>query len=191
MERQARRVKVLGETADIVALLLKDHMRTRHLLRRATQLTLTTGPDPGCAAIAQSMTDFFRYWSPLHELDEEQVLVPAVRAWAPAFEPNPLDRTVADHLSLDGLREELGRGWDALAAEPALLPDLRASMHGTTRALVRTMGVHMAWEEREVFPLFLRYVPDGVKRQAANVLLARRARPHREERLPFPVGLAG
>jgi hypothetical protein len=182
MNRESYTRVTLTDADDVVAILMRDHGRTRQLMRRALRLTVATGPDPGCAAVARAMVEFFRYWNPLHELDEEQALMPALRVWAPSRVPSPpvaeaFERTVADHVALDGLREELGRGWDALAAEPALLPDLRREMAALTRALVRKMGAHMAWEERELFPLFRRHVPPEVQARAKGVLLARRARP--------------
>jgi hypothetical protein len=162
----------------VIDLLREDHARTRHLLRRALRLTLVHGPDRGAGDIARSMIGFFRYWSPLHELDEEQTLVPTLNAHAPGEDSSfAVERSMREHVALDDLRDRAGQLWGELANEPALLPEIHDRLSAATRLLVRVMSVHMAWEERDVFPRFERLVPLRERIKVLDVILARRARP--------------
>lgn len=169
---------LLTDGDDVVSLLLEDHARTRALMRRAYLLTRERGPAPGVSDLADQMQRFFRYWNPLHEVDEEQSVAPAVAAYTPAgVGRDVLARVVTEHEGLDALRERVSVHWAALADDARAMPEIRDDLRRATKDLVRTMSRHTAWEERAFFPLVRRYVPPSVQRALLAVMRGRRALP--------------
>jgi hypothetical protein len=159
----------------LVERLREEHMRTRLVLRRAHSLIRYGAPNATVAAVARGMHAFLSYFSPLHELDEEQSVAPALRAYADSeLTQNLVDRMTRDHVVLDARRARAAAAWEQVAREPSLLGRIRVDVRHDTRELARLLARHMAWEEREIFPRVRLLVPRDLQRVILDVMKGRR-----------------
>ncbi len=165
---------------DLVAVLLEDHARTGRVVQRALTLAQASATEEGVANVAAGMRAFFRYWSPLHELDEEASVAPALLAHAPDVESRLVVARIVDaHQRLNRDRDAIARVWDALADNPAEIEVLRSELLHGTKVLARELAVHEYWEEKEFFPRVRLHVPARVQAQILAVMRARRGQPTR------------
>jgi hypothetical protein len=163
------------DVADVASVLLEDHARTRNLLHRAEFFTRSSASSEAIVAIAQRVSLYFRYWHPLHELDEEQLVVPALLAHAPDVATRQVgERMIESHQNLDRDRNHSVRVWETLSCAPYDIEALREELRAATRALTRHVNEHSAWEEREFFPRVRRYVPREVHERLLRVMRLRR-----------------
>ncbi|MFO0675317.1 MAG: hemerythrin domain-containing protein [Polyangiaceae bacterium] len=161
---------------DPTAFLLAVHAEGRALLTRSMQV-LRGGTDDveAIAAFASEMHRFLTFSQPLHELDEECLVLPAILAHAPRAVLDELRRFfVDDHVRLEEARASLAATWSELIAAPSSLPSLREPLRRQSEALVRLLGPHARREERHIFPLIGRYVPLDVQRQMVAVMRSHR-----------------
>jgi hypothetical protein len=114
------------------------------------------------------------FTQPLHELDEEQRLLPALRAYGPSAEvAAALDYVVDEHIEFDALRDALALRWAHVADDPAALAPLRRDLAEMTQRLAHAVDRHAEHEELVVFPLVRRHVPPEVLARIASVMLRR------------------
>jgi len=167
-----------SRTADspLVARLREEHMRTRNLLRRAREIIRLGGPEDVIVRVARAMETYLVYWNPLHELDEEQSVAPALYAYAHDEATRELiDHMTRDHQRLDNLRDGAASVWRGVANDPSTFERVRNDMRHDTREITRILARHIAWEERNIFPRVRILLPRALQEQILSVMKARRA----------------
>jgi iron-sulfur cluster repair protein YtfE (RIC family) len=156
---------------DAVTLLLDDHVFARRLLADAVRVAREGAEDAKVARIGRAVHRFVTFTHPQHELDEEQRVFPALRAYGPKAEVDAaLDDVVEEHIELDALRDRLALRWAHVADAPASLGPLRAELQELTEKLARAIGRHAEHEELVVYPLVRKYVPPAVLLRIARVM---------------------
>jgi hemerythrin-like domain-containing protein len=148
------------ERADAVSVLLDDHAYGRWVLAEAARVLKTGGSDDDVAQVAASLHRFLTFTQPRHELDEEQRVFPALRAYGPKDEVDAaLDAAFEAHTAFDALREKLARRWARVEAAPASLRALRGELLPLTEEFERALRRHADHEELVIYPLVRRLVP--------------------------------
>lgn len=156
--------------------LLGCHARIRHFVGVAARLR-DLPQQASLADIAEAVSSVRRYFSvalPLHEADEESDVTPLLLS-SPnrAAVEDHLIMVVNEHCMLHRILDELEPLWARLETEPAALAVLRPLLQVPTRRLEAIVDVHLAREERHVFPLVAALEE---AEQAALVLEMRRRR---------------
>jgi hypothetical protein len=157
--------------------LLGCHARIRHFVGVATRLKDLDLQQASLADVADAVSGLRRYFSvalPLHEADEESDVTPLLLSSAsrPAVEDH-LIMMANEHCMVHRILDELDPLWAKLEAEPGALAALRTALQVPTRRLEAITDVHLAREERHVFPLVAALPP---AEQEAIVLEMRRRR---------------
>lgn len=137
--------------------LLECHARIRHFVgvaARLKELDLQKVSPADVAETVASVRRYFREAMPLHEADEESDVTPLLLSSAnrSAVEDH-LIMMANEHCMLHRILDELDPLWAKLEDDPFALPTLRASLQVPTRRLEAIADVHLAREERYVFPL--------------------------------------
>lgn len=164
---------------DLVAALLGAHARARELLEAAVHVLEEPETDEEIAAdIASTMHRFLTFTNPQHELDEEQMIFPALRATGRQEEVAPaLEHMVEAHEIFDTQREHLATRWEEVARNRACLRDERAALLAMTETLAHALDQHRQHEDRAIFPLIRKYLPPETQSRILAVLSRREARP--------------
>jgi len=146
-----------ADTGAPVDHLLGCHARIRHFVGVAARLGDVDLQQASLADVAEAVSSVRRYFSvalPLHEADEESDVAPLLLSSEnrSAVEDH-LIMMANEHCMLHRILDELDPLWAKLEAEPGALAVLRAALQVPTRRLEAITDVHLAREERHVFPL--------------------------------------
>ena len=159
---------------DVVSLLLKTHDAGRSVLRAALRVLREGGEDEVIRYVAAAAVRFLTLVSLRHELDEEQIVIPALRAHGPRSEVEAaLAYIFDDHMVHEGLREKLRLRWQHVADAAAALGPLREELLSMTEEFAHVLERHARHEELAVFPLVRKYVSPGVRAAMMAVLASR------------------
>jgi hemerythrin-like domain-containing protein len=159
---------------DLVSVLLDEHARARAVLAEALRLLSEGAEDDVTRRIATAVERFVTFTSPAHELDEEQNVFPALRAYGPKDEVNAaLTELVDEHISFDELREKLALRWGHVADAPACLNVLQPELSTMTKRFARVLSQQAEHEELVIFPLVRKYVPLAVQVKTLAAMLRR------------------
>lgn len=168
----------LGKSAsapqDVVDLLLACHER----IRRFTRLARTIGerddvPAEEVQAACDQVERYFTVAYPLHMEDEEQTLLPRLRAQAP--ELGPVLQTVStQHAEHDQALSALLAALASVRENPADAIRRRALAAAAT-TLWGEFAEHLAMEEAIIFPAIRRHLGDEAKGTLMEQLRARRS----------------
>jgi hemerythrin-like domain-containing protein len=163
------------EEDDVVSVLLDAHACGRRILAASLRTLADENGEPFVVQFAGAIHRFVTFTSPLHELDEEQIVLPALRAYGPREEvETALSGVVEEHVAFDALRENLARHWERLREAPSGLGPLREDLLRITEQFVRMHDRHAEHEELVIFPLVRRYVPREKQEQMLAVMMTRR-----------------
>jgi hemerythrin-like domain-containing protein len=121
---------------------------------------------------AKALVEFFRGPLLWHDIDEEAVLLPALRARAgePVVEGMLVSCSRA-HEALEGIIERIMPHLDEVAEGQA--PSNPTLLQEAADALDRVLAPHLAMEEREVFPLARRLLTEQELTEIAHAFSAR------------------
>jgi iron-sulfur cluster repair protein YtfE (RIC family) len=162
---------------DVVAFLLECHANGRNRVGDALRLLRDGGGVELVRRTAAATHEYLTIANPLHELDEEQLVAPALRTYAPAQEADALVAPlVRDHVRFDRMREELAARWAIVADDPTRFDAVRAELESAMRKFAAAIEAHVAIEEQTLFPRLRAIVPKPAQRQMLDVMRARRAR---------------
>lgn len=163
--------------ADLVDVLLDAHERSREILASAVRMLEMEMNDDVAAHIAAMVHRFLTFTNPQHELDEEQMIFPALRVAGPPDEVTPaLADMVEAHVVFDARREEVARLWERVAREPSCLRHDRARLLAMTEKLARALERHRRHENLAILPLIRKYVPAETQARILAVLSRRESR---------------
>lgn len=162
---------------DVVDLLLECHERIRSFCEVAVRIA--EAPRPSAAEIADAAERVRRYFVealPLHARDEEESILPRLAGRDPG-----LNQALVDMHREHGEHEPLLERVVALAGELARAPDRHAALArelGRVASELRAQfDVHLAAEERVIFPAIRALVSEADRRVMLEELRARRAPP--------------
>jgi iron-sulfur cluster repair protein YtfE (RIC family) len=159
---------------DVASLLLKTHDAGRSVLSAALRILREGGEDEVIRYVAATVVRFMSLVSLRHELDEEQIVIPALRAHGPRSEVEAaLAYIFDDHLVHEGLREQLRLRWQRVADAAAELGPVREELLSMTEQFAHVLERHARHEELVVFPLVRKYVSLGVRAAMMAVLASR------------------
>jgi iron-sulfur cluster repair protein YtfE (RIC family) len=162
---------------DLVGVLLDVHARGREILASAMHVLEAETGGEVAARVAATVHRFLTFTNPQHELDEEQMIFPALRAAGRPEEVAPaLAHMVEAHVVFDARREELARRWDRVARDPACLRDERSELLAMTEKLGSALEQHRQHEDLVIFPLIRKLVPAETQARILAVLSRREAR---------------
>jgi iron-sulfur cluster repair protein YtfE (RIC family) len=162
---------------DLVGVLLDAHARGHGILESAVHMLETEVDDEVAAHVAATVHRFLTFTNPQHELDEEQMIFPALRAAGRQEEVAPaLAHLVEAHMVFDARRDELAGRWERVARNPGCLRDDRSELLAMTEKLARALEQHRQHEDLVVFPLIRKYVPVATQARILAVLSRREAR---------------
>ncbi len=168
---------------DLVAVLLDAHARGREILDTALQMLRSADAEDDVAArIAANVHRFLTFTNLQHEMDEEQLVFPALRANAlrasgPHDEVDAaLTQVIDTHVLFDARRDELAARWERVARAPACLRGERAELLAATGKLASALARHQRHEELAIFPLVQKYVPAETQAKILAVMSRREAR---------------
>ena len=156
---------------DLVSVLVEAHACGRRILDAAQRVLEEDTADDLVMRVATAVHRFVTIADPLHELDEEQLVFPALRAHGPKDEVDAALKYVVDeHIAFDGLRDRLAVRWAEVANSRACLGPLREDLLKMTEQLIESLGRHTAREEHVIFPLVRKYVPVEVQAKMLAVI---------------------
>lgn len=156
---------------DLVSVLLDAHACGRRILDAARRVLEEGATDDLVTRVATMVHSFVTLANPLHELDEEQRVFPALRAYGPKDEVDAaLTYVVDEHIAFDDLRDRLAMRWAHVAETPACLGPLREDLLQMTEQLIHSLGRHAEHEELVIFPLVRKYVPVEVQAKILAVI---------------------
>lgn len=163
---------------DLVGALLAAHAHARCVLESAVHMLEATETEDDVAAQgAATVQRFLTFTNPQHELDEEQMIFPALRAAGPEELVGPvLANMVEAHVVFDARRQELAVRWERVTRNPACLREERAELLAMTQKLAAALDRHRQHEDLAIFPLIRRYVPAETQARILAVLSRREAR---------------
>lgn len=162
---------------DLVGALLDAHDRGRQILDSALRMLNADTDDDVAARVAATVHRFLTLTNMQHELDEEQLVFPALRASGPHDEVDAeLTQVVDTHVVIDERRDELAARWERVARGPACLRSERAELLAATERLASGLERHQQHEERAIFPLVRKYVPAQTQAKILAVMSRRDAR---------------
>jgi pyridoxamine 5'-phosphate oxidase len=162
-----------------VAVLKHCHGRIRKQLATLDKLLAHLpehGADPQARQAASAVMQYFDKAAHLHHADEEQDLIPMLRAVAQGEDAATLQALVPvilqDHQEMDGL-------WNDLRPQLAAIADGSAALlaPGTVQRFVQRYTAHMDREESMIAPMALRLFSPDQMAQMGNAMQARRGIP--------------
>ncbi len=137
-------------------LMMDCHRRIERFLLVLQKVAQAPVLDGQNRAALRAALDYFKISGPRHNQDEEQSLLPAMRASgnvAVAEAVVQLNRLAADH----GIAEELHQRLGVLAEEwlstSVISEENRRELKGLIASLIGLYQPHIAMEEQEIFPL--------------------------------------
>ncbi|MGC4119434.1 MAG: hemerythrin domain-containing protein [Myxococcales bacterium] len=161
-----------------IDLLLEDHRRIREAIGAALRLAGGEGGVAATQAGARRVLEFFDAAWRRHELDEGDVLAPALAAQGLSAQTRQeLRLALQFHRHLTEQVQRLAPLWAALAKDGASLATLGPRLDRRTRSLAATFNEHFLVEESLVFPdarALLDRSPETLE-AVRQALLARRA----------------
>jgi hemerythrin-like domain-containing protein len=167
----------LGRTSstpqDVVELLLECHER----IRRFTRLARTLGersdvPADEVRTACDQVERYFTVAYPLHVEDEEQTILPRLRAQAPELD-RVLESMSTQHAEHEAAIAALLAALAALRDDPADGPRRKALAAAAT-TLWSVFAEHLAMEEAIIFPAVRRHLGDEARGVLMEQLRARR-----------------
>ncbi len=142
------------------ALLVGCHARIRAFTALAVALPRVPADDRDVARAAEDVLRYFTLALPLHEEDEEDELVEALRLHAPHDSWGPILATVREeHRAIDAALAGLTPLWEEVARNPAALARHKSELDRGATSLEALFEPHLALEEDRLFPLARRYLP--------------------------------
>jgi len=164
---------------DLVAVLLDAHVRARAVLESGLRMLESETTDQLIVIdVAATVHRFLTFTNPQHELDEEQMIFPALRAAGHPEEVEPaLAHIVEAHMVFDTRRDELAKRWERVTQEPGCLRKERDDLFTATEKLAHALDLHRRHEDADIFPLIRKYVPAETQARILAVLSRREARP--------------
>ena len=159
---------------DVVSVLVEAHAYGRRILDAAVCILKEGTADDVVMRAATTVHRFLTIANPLHELDEEQMVFPALRAHGPKDKVDAALKYVVDeHIAFDDLRDKLAERWARVADTRACPGPLREDLLKMTEKLVQSLGRHTEHEELFIFPLVRKYVPVEVQAKMLAVISSR------------------
>lgn len=159
--------------ADPLRELIAFHGRIRLSIARMKELSRLP-PALVDARDARALVTFFRGPLLWHDMDEEAVLLPALRARVGEPVVDDLTRACSlAHERLEGLIDEILPHLDAVADGRA--PSEPARLAVAAQALEDVLTPHLSLEEREIFPLARRLLSPRDLAAIADAMAARLA----------------
>lgn len=171
---QARR----EDAADPIELLAACHERIRRFAGLAQKLAAAKGaPEHEVRDVAAAVRRYFDEALPLHVADEEESVLPRLRARAAAATGGlaALERIVDEHRDHQHDLAMLVLLCGELAEDPRQLDERRMELEELAKRLADDFERHLAFEERELFPAIERLLPLEERRALAAEFRARRA----------------
>jgi hemerythrin-like domain-containing protein len=163
---------------DLVDVLLDAHVRGRLLLESALRMLESETDELIVIDVASAVHRFLTFTNPQHELDEEQMIFPALRAAGHPADVEPaLAHMVEAHMVFDARRDELARRWEQVVKDPGCLRKERDDLFSATERLAHALEHHRHHEDVDIFPLIRKYVPAETQARIVAVLSRRDARP--------------
>ncbi|MDQ3033182.1 MAG: hemerythrin domain-containing protein [Myxococcota bacterium] len=159
--------------ADLTGLLLDCHARIRHFAAVSVRLATDEASAEERAAAASSIARYFGEALPLHVRDEEESLVPRLRACAEL--DAPLDRMHREHAAHDALLGELVTMAGAIAADPRSFAAHAARLQVVAAPLRDELLAHLEHEERVILPRIASLLSAEEQRAILTEMRARRA----------------
>jgi pyridoxamine 5'-phosphate oxidase len=159
-----------------VAVLKHCHGRIRKQLATLDKLLAHLpehGADPQARQAASAVMQYFDKAAHMHHADEEQDLIPMLRAVAQGEDAATLQALVPvilqDHQEMDGL-------WNDLRPQLAAIAEGSAALlaPGTVQRFVQRYTAHMDREESMIAPMALRLFSPDQMAQMGNAMQARR-----------------
>jgi hemerythrin-like domain-containing protein len=168
---------VLGRSsapADAVDLLLECHDRIRNFLALARRIAERGAGDPaGVPEAAERVRRYVTQALPLHARDEEESILPRLRGRDPALDA-ALATMTREHLEHEPPLAALVEACEALAEDPARLPDLAPAVLRATAELEHHFAAHLQREEEVVFPAMRRLFDAATDAAVVAEIRARR-----------------
>lgn len=169
---------VTRKEPDLVDVLLDAHVRGRVLLESALRMLESNADELVVVDVASTVHRYLTLTNPQHELDEEQMIFPALRAAGHPEEVEPaLAHMVEAHMVFDARRDDLARRWEHVVKEPSCLRTERDDLFSATERLAHALERHRQHEDVDIFPLIRKYVPAETQARILAVLSRREARP--------------
>ncbi|MCC6407058.1 MAG: hemerythrin domain-containing protein [Planctomycetes bacterium] len=163
------------EPGDLVELLLDCHERIRRFAGLAQKLARAKGsPDHEVRDVALAVRRYFDEALPLHVADEEETVLPRLKARAPELAP-ALERMVDEHREHQHDLALLVMLCSDIADEPKALDEKRAELAELAQRLGDDFERHLAVEERELFPAIDARLPVDERKRMLAELRARRS----------------
>lgn len=166
---------------DAGALLVDCHARIRRFTALAGRLTDEQASDPERAEAAIAVHRYFTVALPLHVDDEEESVVPRLRASAAAELSFALAEMARQHRALEAILDELVPMWAAIGSAPGSWRGEAATLSSGANALHLGFEDHLALEEKVIFPA-LASLPPEPRAAIVGEMRARR----RPGAVPFP-----
>lgn len=159
--------------ADLTGLLLDCHDRIRHFAALAVRLASDDGSsEADRAAAASSIARYFGEALPLHVRDEEESLMPRLRARAEL--DTSLERMHREHREHDLLLGELVTIARAIAVEPTAFAAHAPRLRMVAADLHRELLAHVEHEERAILPQIAALLSAEEQRAIVSEMRARR-----------------
>jgi iron-sulfur cluster repair protein YtfE (RIC family) len=163
---------------DAAGLLLECHERIRTFVALARRIAgAAEGNASDRAGIAEAAASVSRYFSqalPLHALDEERSVLPRLRGRAPDVDA-ALEVMTREHREHERPLSAVVAACDALARDPARLPELAPDLARAAAELDAHFVAHLHREEEIVFPAMRRLLSPEDDAAIVRELRARRA----------------
>jgi hemerythrin-like domain-containing protein len=143
-------------------LLYACHDKVRHFVAVIDKLAphvAAHGTDAEAQEAAANALRYFEQAMPLHHIDEEEDVFPALRALQDEDVDAAIESVQNEHLTLDRLWKSI-RGWLKQIADGQLPPH----EPGTLAQFVRAYPAHAAREEKEIFAALERLSEDELMR---------------------------
>lgn len=160
-------------STDLVGLMLECHARIRHFAALSVRLATVETTAEDRAAAASSIARYFGEALPLHIRDEEESLLPRLRAH-PELE-TPLDRMGLEHAAHDARLCELVTLARAIAADAGVFASHVERLRELAPELQRELESHLVHEEAEILPRIATLLDDEEQRAVISEMRARRA----------------
>lgn len=158
-----------------VDLLLACHGKIRHFMSLASSLSTVPASAAETASAASQVRRYFKEAFPLHIADEEELVEPLLRLRDPNL-GEPLSNMKREHRDQEGTVARLLSLCGIVEVRPQRLVALQHHLKATTDELRAGLELHLAEEERLLFPALSRLLSST---ELDSVLVAMRLRRER------------
>lgn len=154
----------------VTALLANCHSRIRSFLAAAERLASGEGEPAQRVESAQKVAFYFREIFPLHATDEDELIVPALRA--AGLDVGPYATLNDDHQRFDRAMLDFAPLWDEWAKGSTI--EASAAHREQLREISEGILEHIAREEENLLPR-VDELPEDVRADIQKKMLAKRA----------------